>query len=114
MVQTKDTAMYSNPHQHSIAGSTLGSSGAIAREASGLEHSLNGLGNHVAELEAAVDQLEQRLYGVLRPCAPMPVGEQKLNAVSPVQSPAVDRVQAERGRLERLICRVNDISGRVD
>jgi hypothetical protein len=118
-------AAYARKEQEAYAAKAAGAGAVMggysfadlkpAREMSGLDHSLSGLGNTVAEPDAALEQLEQRLHSVLRPIPPQPAGGgQNLSQVNPVQSPVVDRLQSERQRLERLICHVNQMAARFD
>lgn len=106
--------MYASQSAHggTIGGAVLSS----AREpGSALQNAMTSNANGLGELGAALEQLEKRLCGVLRPVPPQTAGDGKsLSGVNPAQSPAVDELHAQRGRIESLIFRVNDISSRVD
>jgi hypothetical protein len=106
--------MHANFNSDRIQAALAGQS-AAPREMSGLDHAVSGFGNALSEMDGALEQLEKRLYSVLRPVPPQPTGNDKtLAGVCPVQSPVVDQMQTLRAHLERLICRVNDIGNRFD
>lgn len=102
---------------HSIgAASGYSSPGLVGapRELTSLDNAIDSLSSIVSDLGCALEQLERRLHSVLLPTPPHPTGDGKsLQSVNHVQSPAVDQLQEQRARMERLICRVNDMAIRA-
>jgi hypothetical protein len=88
--------------------------GSDQQTSSGLQCAIGINHKLVSELDSVMDHMEQKLSGVLRPVPPQPAGNEKLQGVSPVVSPAVDELNSLRRRLEGLISRVAGIADRFD
>jgi hypothetical protein len=92
----------------------MNSIGGSTRPVSTMEDATASVHARISELEASFANLTQRLSSVLQPSPPKQ--EQStgaLNAVSP-HSQAISEIHVMKVRLEDLINRVNETTGRLE